>query len=292
MTRLLLLLLGGAAGYLLYQQHRQEAQLLAQLQQLVPALDSVNASARWEAHLALERMEASIAKNRNPPQDTILLAATRLQARINQLLDTLQARRVALLRATGHPARAATLPHPDEADAGAQVLEHASRPQQQFEEQLVSYAAALRQLPVPDSLRLRPLRLDHLPVAAALADLAHLENRLLTTETHVIRQLHQRVGATPIHSRLVAVATAESDVIAPGETYRARLLLVKSLLPQTVQMYCNGQPVPIGPTGAGLVRFRAPTRLGPATWVGTIRMRQNGRDTTFAVRIPYRVVRR
>jgi hypothetical protein len=59
-----------------------------------------------------------------------------------------------------------------------------------------------------------------------------------------------------------------------------------------MQLTCNGRPVPIAPNGTGLVSFRAPTRPGPATWTGTIRLNQYGRDTTFRVTVPYRVARR
>jgi hypothetical protein len=47
-----------------------------------------------------------------------------------------------------------------------------------------------------------------------------------------------------------------------------------------------------GATDLNGERLLAPTDLGPANWAVTIRLHQNCRDTTFAVRVPYRVAPR
>ena len=89
------------------------------------------------------------------------------------------------------------------------------------------------------------------------------------------------------------MATAVSNVVAPGGSYRAQFGLVSYFSAQelTMRMNCNGQPVPTNAQGVGLVSFRAPARPGPAQWTGTIRLQSNGRDTTFKVTVPYRVAR-
>lgn len=255
-----------------YWQQRQEAQLLAALAPLTQTLEAVNVRARHMATLALKQLEETVAKNRNQPRDlAVFAAATHLHAQASQLLAMLQAQRSVFRHNALNPGAAA---------------------QQQVQRQLAAYALTLQQLPTPDSLALPAFHWGQAPVVAMLADLTHLENLVLDSETQAIRQLTRTVGVRSVPSRLVAVATAESAVVAPGDTYRAHLFLLKSLVPQSLHMYCNGQAVPVGTDGTGYVRFRASVHPGPATWTGTIRLHQNGRDTTFTVRVPYRVARR
>ena len=59
-----------------------------------------------------------------------------------------------------------------------------------------------------------------------------------------------------------------------------------------MKMVCNGQPVAVGPDGVGHIRFRAPMQPGPAVRTASVRVIQNGRDTVFRVRVPYRVAAR
>jgi len=259
----------GASGGSWYWQQRQETRLLAALAPLTQTLETANTHARQTAIQALKQLEEGVAKNRNQPRALAVFAtATRLHAQANQLLDTLQAQRVALRRTTVGLGAAAA---------------------QRLQQQTATYARALRQLPPPSALGRPAVRWGEVPAAATLADLAHVEHQILTSETQAIQRLSRTVGARSITYRLVAVATA---AVAPGATYRAHLTLLKILIPQSLRMYCNGQPVPVGPDGVGLVRFRAPRQPGPASWVGMVRINQNGRDTTFVVRVPYRVARR
>lgn len=279
---LVLLLVTGIVSYGFYQQHQRETLLLSELPLLLRTLDNANTEARRTAEATLRRMQETVAKDRNQPHDLAVLAtATSLQACANNLLGTLQAHRTAF--STSQPTTFSYL-------SKASLLSPGRHPQQQLQQELARYAAALRQLATPDSTQLVAPDFGYLPTT--LADLAHLESQVLNTEIRAIQRLHQLVGAATISSRVVAVATAESAVVAPGTTYRAQLFLVKSLLPQSMHMFCNGRAIPIGPMGAGLVRFRAPSQPGPAFWIGKIHLTQNGRDTTFQVRVPYQVVRR
>lgn len=217
-------------------------------------------------------MEETVAKNRHQPRDlAVFTAATRLHAQAGQLLAMLQAQRTAYQRT-------------------AMGLDAAA--QQQLQRRLAAYALTLRQLPTPYSLVLPVFHRQQVPTVALLADLTHVENLVLTSETRAIQQLTRTVGARSVTSRLVAVATAESAVVVPGGTYRAHLFLLKSLVPQSLSMYCNDQPVPVSTDDTGYVRFRAPRQLGPASWVGKVHINQNGHATTFVVRVPYRVASR
>jgi hypothetical protein len=291
MSRLLLLaaLVLGLAGYGLYQQHCQEVYLTAQLHQLHQAVDLANTNARRDVEQALRGLQEAVAKNRNAPPDLAILAkATRLHGLATALADSLHSYCTALRSLSDYPEASASYA----IRAKTQLLGAGSRSRQRLQQQVACYAATLASLVPPATAQFATPTIDHQPVVAALADVTHLENQVLTTDITAIQQLAKTVGAAPLRSQLVAVASAEANVVAPGTTYRARLLLVKSLLPQTIRMTCNGQPIPIGTNGAGLVRFRAPGQPGPASWVGQIRLSQNGRDTTFAVRVPYRVVRR
>ena len=149
-------------------------------------------------------------------------------------------------------------------------------------------AAALHlTLPAPT---LPPL--GQLPVAAALTALTRLESDLLLGEQRLIEHLNSQVVSQRLPTRVAAVATAEAAVVAPGDTYRAQLLLLSHFVIPGATMTCNGQPIPVGADGVGQVRFRAPLRPGPATWTGSIKLQYNGRDTIFQTVVPYRVARR
>lgn len=119
------------------------------------------------------------------------------------------------------------------------------------------------------------------------------EHQLLAAETAVLLHLDRALTQRKLFFEPLVLATAERDIVSPGDNYRARLLVAThSPSDLRMPMTYNGQPVPIDSNGIGQVRFRASTRPGPATWTGTIRLNQNGRVTTFRVTVPYRIARR
>ena len=77
--------------------------------------------------------------------------------------------------------------------------------------------------------------------------------------------------------------------MAPGNTYRARLLAVKSRVPTSLHMYCDGQPLTRWAQRRRRGTVARPVAAGP---VGKVRLNQHGRNTTFTVRVPYRVAPR
>jgi hypothetical protein len=288
---ILFLLLAGAAGWAALRHYRQQNRLHQQLAQLTAVLAVENERVSSTAEGTIKGIEAAVAKNNRQPADLLLLRrAEALQACVNQLAATVQATGAQLRRATSNRE---TLPlqHPGAAlGTGAPRWPTLGR-------RLASYADTLRQLGLWQA-RAAPLQAPNFasntPVAEALADLTRLESEILACQTHALQNIGKRVGAPRWVAHPLAVATAHSSVVAPGDTYRAELGLVGYFSAHEVKMQlaCNGRLVPIAPDGTGLVRFRAPARPGPATWTGTIRLNSNGRDTTFRVTVPYRVARR
>ncbi len=294
MRYVILLLLAGAAGWAALHHYRQQSSLYQQLEQLTEILTTENNLASHDAEGTFKAMEAAAVRNRNQPADHRLLRrAESLQALAKQLATMLRTTGDQLRRATGNEGTQ-PLRHPG-ATIGAEWREDSPR-RRALARHLAAYTDTLRQLDLLDATRaaLQLLALqDDTPVVEALADLTRLESEVLACQTHALQRLSQRVGTRQWLGHPLAFATAASNVVAPGDTYRAQLGLVDyfSANELKMQLTCNGYPVPIGPAGTGLVRFRAPTRPGPATWTGTIRLNQNGRDTTFRVTVPYRVAR-
>jgi hypothetical protein len=290
-----LLLLAGAAGGAALHYCRQQAQLHQQLGQLTELLSTENNQASRDADGTVKGMAAAAEKNRNQPADLLLLRrAHSLQAHVQQLATMLQTGSEQLRRATGNK-EALPLQHPGAAIGTALSAVALHRPT--LARRLAAYADTLRRLALldPNMPALQAPALEATtPVAEALADLTRLESEILACQAHALQRLSQRVGTRRGRAHPLAIATAASNVVAPGATYRAQLGLVDyfSARELNMQLACDGRPVPTGPDGTGLVRFRAPTRPGPATWTGTIHLNQYGRDTTFRVTIPYRVARR
>jgi hypothetical protein len=284
----LLLLLAGACGWLAWHQADQQRQLCQQLAELTAVLAIENDLTMHTAQSIFKDMEVAAAKNRNQPADlTVLHQAAAVQAGAAHLVAALRAYDEQLRRTAGN-AETGPLRH-----AGAPLGPDA-RPGHALAQQLGAYAQLLRQAdPAPHAA---PLLLPPAPasLAEALADLSQLESEVLARQTRALRRLAKKVGARHWPTHPLAITAAESNVVAPGGTYRAELGLVNyfSAAELNMHMSCNGQPVWVGPDGVGLVRFRAPRQPGPASWMGKIYLRQNGRDTTFAVRVPYRVARR
>ncbi|RTQ52523.1 hypothetical protein EJV47_05790 [Hymenobacter gummosus] len=134
--------------------------------------------------------------------------------------------------------------------------------------------------------------------AAALVELARQESEVLRLEAALLDKLSQQVGSiVDVFDKIGAFASAESNVVGEGETYRAELFLTASASGARPLMSLNGQPLAVGPDGKGRVAFTVP-RLPPdqrrqtAYWDGTISVRYHGRDTTFRVRVPYTIVPR
>lgn len=129
---------------------------------------------------------------------------------------------------------------------------------------------------------------------AALATLTQLESEVRAAEMNALQSLRGQINNVPFLSLPLVFASAESNTVFPGRVYKARMLLVNALDVRylKLQMRCDGRLIQQTANHIGQVRFVASQRPGPASWTGTILFRANGRDTTFQVRVPYRVARR
>jgi hypothetical protein len=285
----------GTWAYAFYQQHQRQTRLFTQLQQLEQLLSAENIEANQAADNFLKGTEVKVINKQNQPLELAILDTARtLRVRTRALLDTLQAYRSHLLRATGNRPADKPFTSPDESGTVARWLGTDAHSQHALQRQLTTYSAILRRLSSADSLQIVLPAFNNQPVVAALAALAGTESDVLASEMRVLRYLDRPLGEKKLSTRIVAVATAKSNTVAPGATYQARMYLVKSLYYEklALRMLCNGQPVAVDPFGVGQVRFIAPLRPGPAIWTGSIRFNMNGRDTTFQVRVPYRVAHR
>ncbi len=142
------------------------------------------------------------------------------------------------------------------------------------------------------------LNFESTPLAAALATLSQKETEVLKLEADALSAQSQKVGAkTIVFDKLGAFASAESQTVAAGTKYKAELFLTASSSNIRPTMTYNGSPLSVGPDGHGKVEFTA--RPGAfdqagnakANWTGSIRLNQNGRDTTFKVTVPYTITK-
>lgn len=139
------------------------------------------------------------------------------------------------------------------------------------------------------------------PPVEALASLAQLEAAILGDEAAaLLAQDVQLACRNVVYDEIGIRAVPDSAAVVAGQEYRARLSLFAIPKPAGLTMSANGQPLAVMPDGVGRVRFVADPRLlsnrpeVTAYWTGIIRARspytQSG-DTTYKVRVPYRIVR-
>jgi len=143
------------------------------------------------------------------------------------------------------------------------------------------------------------LNFENTPLVAALATLSQKETEVLKYESDALAKLSQEVGGNIIvFDKVGAFASAESNTVAAGTKYKAELFLTASATGLRPTMTLNGSPLSVDPsTGKGKVEFTA--RPGSfdaagnakAQWTGTIRFKQNGRDTLFTVKVPYTITK-
>lgn len=143
------------------------------------------------------------------------------------------------------------------------------------------------------------LNFENTPLVAALAVLSQKETEVLKYEADALSEQAKKVGAeTIVFDKIGAFASAESNTVAAGTKYKAELFLTASASGLNPKMTLNGGALAVDPkNGHGKVEFTA--RPGAfdkdgnakANWTGTIRINQNGRDTTFKVLVPYTITK-
>jgi gliding motility-associated protein GldM len=139
---------------------------------------------------------------------------------------------------------------------------------------------------------------ENTPVVAALAVLSQKETEVLKYQADALQKQAEKVGAkVVVFDKLGAFASAESNTVAAGTKYKADLFLTAGATGLKQNMSYNGSPLTVGPDGHGKIEFTA--RPGnfdqagnaKANWTGSIRINQNGRDTTFKVTVPYTITK-
>jgi gliding motility-associated protein GldM len=142
------------------------------------------------------------------------------------------------------------------------------------------------------------INFENTPVVAALATISQKETEVLKYEAEALSAQAQKVGAkTIVFDKIGAFASAESNTVAAGTKYKAELFLTASATSISPKMTLNGGPLAVGPDGKGKVEFTArpgafdASGNAKASWTGTIRFNQNGRDTTFTVKVPYTITK-
>ncbi len=102
------------------------------------------------------------------------------------------------------------------------------------------------------------LMFEMVPTAAGLASISQLEGQLLDYEEETLGILSRRVGAKDIaFDKIVPMVLPESQVVAAGAKYTAKMFIAASASGITPTMKLNGSPIPVDAEGFGKVEFTA-----------------------------------
>ncbi|UYZ61920.1 type IX secretion system motor protein PorM/GldM [Hymenobacter weizhouensis] len=271
---------------------------------------------------AVKGIQETVAKNRNQARDLAILKQSQsVRERTAQMVSYLRDVRTKLLDATENKSKN-EYKNMEASDKVANIMLGGAGSRNglgyKLKDQLNSYAADLGKL-VPGfaapalaldakddpavtadqkSKDFAQLNFENTPVVAALAVLSQKETEVLKYEADALNKLAAQVGATTIvFDKIGAFASAESNTVAAGTKYKAELFLTASASDLRPSMTLNGSPLSVGPDGKGKIEFTATPggfdEAGNAkkSWTGTIRFKQNGRDTTFRVTVPYTVTK-
>jgi len=310
------LLVGLALSFMAYH-YMQKTALLTGFEQLDAKMAAQNQRTNLAASASLRQVENYVCRNKNQKRDMEVLAESRqLMARTQAVVDSLHALRRVVLAVTGNaPSR--PLLHPAAAGAVTDAMRKNSGMSRakKLQQQLDQYVAYVHQwvpqaapLTLPNRIQQKMLKgnnwferyfFDDRPAASALAALTRLEAEMLRYRTDAMSDLAERVVHTDIFfDKIGAVAVPEAEVVAPGSTYRARLMGSAYSQIQIVGVSANGQAGTVAPGGfQGTVRFAVPAwRPGQpdtvwAKWQGEIKAVSCHGDTILHVAVPYLIVK-
>ncbi|MBO0358256.1 gliding motility protein GldM [Hymenobacter sp. BT186] len=264
---------------------------------------------------------AQVEKNRNTSKDVaILKQSEEVRTRTKQMIDYLRGVRDKLVTATENTKGKNEYKNMSAEDKVATTMLGGKRNGAAYDmkEKLNAYSTYIKGIvpsatplaldakddptvtdPEQRSKNFAELNFENTPLVAALATLSQKETEVLKYESDALTKLSQEVGGTIIvFDKVGAFASAESNTVAAGTKYKAELFLTASASGLKPSMTLNGSPLAVdATTGKGKVEFTA--RPGnfdaagnaKANWTGTIRFKQNGRDTTFKVTVPYTITK-
>ena len=285
------------------------------------SLTDVNAKTDKAADSTVKGIEAEVAKNHNVPADVaVLKKSEEIRDETKKVIDYLNQVRDKLITATENSKGKNDYKNMSAEDKVAITMLGGKQNGEAYamQKRLNEYSDYIKQF-VPEASplaldaksdpRIAPaseqknksfaeLNFENTPVVAALAVLSQKETEVLKYQADALQKQAEKVGAKVIvFDKLGAFASAESNTVAAGTKYKADLFLTAAATGLKQSMTYNGSPLSIGSDGHGKVEFTA--RPGAfdkdgnakASWTGTIRINQNGRDTTFVKKIDYTVTK-
>ncbi|UOG77200.1 gliding motility protein GldM [Hymenobacter tibetensis] len=295
--------------------------ILLKFKFLDDSLFGINEKVSKDHDGTVKGIAAQVEKNRNTPKDVaILKQSEQVRERTKQMIDYLRGVRDKLVAATENVKGKNEYKNMSAEDKVAITMLGGKRDGAAYEmkSKLNEYSDYIKKIipnatplaldakedpmvtdPEQRSKNFAELNFENTPLVAALATLSQKETEVLKYESDALSKLSQEIGGSIIvFDKVGAFASAESNTVAAGTKYKADLFLTASATGLRPTMTLNGSPLSVdASTGKGKVEFTA--RPGAfdaagnakAQWTGTIRFKQNGRDTTFKVTVPYTVTK-
>jgi gliding motility-associated protein GldM len=104
----------------------------------------------------------------------------------------------------------------------------------------------------------KELMFESVPTAGGLASMSQLEGRLLDYEEIALSVLSKSVGAKDLSfDKIVPMVLPESQLVAAGAKYKAKMFISASATGITPTMKMNGSSIPVDSEGFGKVEFTA-----------------------------------
>ncbi len=151
------------------------------------------------------------------------------------------------------------------------------------------------QAPKYDNMEWEHINFQNTPMVAALAVLSQLENDVVKVETKAVDAMRGRIGEFQIKfDKVQAMASAESNTVAAGTKYKAKMFISATSTSLTPKMSSSSGGVRVDGEGVGVLEFTASggtVEGAKKTWQGSITIRNAaGEDTTLTVKQDYVVV--
>ncbi|SFQ33246.1 gliding motility protein GldM [Hymenobacter arizonensis] len=283
------------------------------------SLLSVNDKTSVAAEGTVKGIQAAVTKNQNTARDKAVLAQSEeIRQKTKEMIAYLRGIREQLYKATNNtPTEFKNMSGEDKVAITMLGGKKNGIAYTSLQPKLNEYAQYMKQF-VPDASPLAldakedprvtdksqrtknfaELNFENTPVVAALATISQKETEILELEAEALQKQAEKVGAkTIVFDKIGAFASAESNTVAAGTKYKAELFLTASASSISPKMTLNGSPLSVSPDGKGKVEFTArpgafdASGNAKASWTGTIRFNQNGRDTTFTVKVPYTITK-
>ncbi|OON70689.1 gliding motility protein GldM [Hymenobacter sp. CRA2] len=294
--------------------------ILLKFKFLDDSLSNINQKVDKANDSAVKGIQAQVEKNHNLPKDVaVLKQGEEVREKTKQVVSYLQGVRDKLLAATENTKGGSAYKNMSMEDKVAITMLGPSRNGLGYEmkDKLNGYSTFIKGVvpgaqalaldakedpgvtePSQKSKNFAELNFENTPLVAALAVLSQKEAEVLKYESDALAELSSRVGGQIIvFDKIGAFASAESNTVAAGTKYKAELFLTASASGMKPSMTLNGSPLQVGPDGKGKIEFTATPGafnaegIAKKEWKGTVRIRNNGRDTTFNVTVPYMVTK-